>query len=113
MVGGRGEVGRDGCESVSNVAEVVGLGGLCDQFVDHRAEVVQGRDGRERWSALRAEGPARHGEEHRGADDLEGDTAVVECGGQPAVTAAQVPGGAGSEAIEVEGPLDVEPARDR
>jgi len=45
-------------------------------------------------------------------DDLEGDTAVVEFAGEPAVTAAQVPGGAGSEAIEVEDSLDVEPARD-
>ena len=62
---------------------------------------------------MRAEGPARDGKDDRGVDRLERDTAVVEFVGEPTVTAAQVAGGAGSEAIEVEGPLDAEPARDR
>src|SRR6266571_5955132 len=111
MVAGCDKVGREGGELVSDIAEVAGLGWLGDEYVDHRPDVVQSRDRRERWSAFRAEGPACHGEEQRGVDDLDGDAAVVERAGELAVGAAQLPAGAGSEAMEVEDGLDVEPAR--
>ena len=112
MAGGGDEFGGDGGELVSQVAEVAGLGWFCDQLVDHRPEVVQRCDGREGWGVLRAEGPARDGEEQCVANELEWDSAVVESAGQVSVTAAQVPGGAGSEAIEVEDPLNEEASRD-
>ena len=113
MVAGRDEFGRDGGELVSDVADVGGLGRLGDDFVDDRPEVVETRDRRQRCGACRAKGPPRDGEDQRRVYHLKLDAAVVECARELAVTAAQVPGGAWSEAIEVEDPLDVEPARDR
>src|SRR6266571_2940421 len=82
MVAGRDEVGREAGELVSQVADVAGLGGLCDQFVDDLPEVVEGCDRCEGWSACRAKGSARDGHDERRVHDLEGDAAVVACAGE-------------------------------
>ncbi len=113
MAGRRGEIRRDGCELVPNVVEVAGLWRLDDQFVDHGPDVVQGCDRRERRSVCGSKRPTSDGEDQGRADDLESDTAVVELASELAVTASRVAGGAGSQTIEIEDPLDVEPARER
>ena len=112
MVGGRDECGGDGGELVANVAEIAGVWGLRKEFVDDRSDVVQSRDRREGWGVCGAKGPTSDGKDQGGLNDLDGDAAVVELTGELAVAAARVACDTGSQAIEIEDPLDIESTRE-
>lgn len=111
-MGGGGECWSGGGKPVPDVAEISGVGRLGEELVDDRPDVVESRDWCERRSSAGAEGPSRDGEEERGTYDLDGDAAIVKLAGELPVGASQVAGCSGSEAIQIEDALDVEPTWD-
>jgi hypothetical protein len=102
MVERRGEKWCEMDEALSEVAEVGRIWLRSDQFINDGAEIVERGD----WSeGRRVVGSSRSpgsGEQESGLDDLEGNMAVVESGGEAAVGAPSEAGGAGSASVEVD-----------
>jgi len=107
MVEGSNEDGGGRSEPLAEVLEVGGRRWRGEDLVDDGQEVVQGGDRRQAWCGGVAEGAAGGSEQQGGPDGLDGDAAGPEGGGEAAVCAADVAGGAGRMAVEVKDPVDI------
>lgn len=80
---------------------------FCDQFIDHRLEVVEGSYGREWRRVLGAVGAASSREQKGRFDQFEGDSTRPELGCELAVGGADLSDGARYVTVEIEESLDV------
>jgi hypothetical protein len=102
MVESRGEKWCELDEALSEVAEVGGIWLRSNQLIDHGAEIVERGDRSHGWCVVGSPRSPGGGEQESGLDDLEGNLAVVESGGEAAVCAPGEAGGAGSASVEVD-----------
>jgi hypothetical protein len=98
-----------GCagESLGEVVEVVGVGGLPLDLVEHRQEIVEGVDGLKGRGVEWPGDPACGGDQERGADALGGCVGAIEVLGEAPVGGPGAASGPRGVAVEVEDEPDV------
>ena len=111
MVDGVDEVRGDGCEALTEIADVACVRLGVEKLIDDRQKVVERGDAGKRCRAVGALSSSGGGEQECGLDDFEGDAAIEESCCEAAVGASGEAGRAGCASVESDDLLGVALAR--